>query len=587
MMRFCFLNSLALLSLIFGSSAMAQGTAVQDKQAVLESPVKAISSDAGIVIRFKQPKQTIRKVIGFVNQVDRQAGGYAAIGSGGIGAMISNPTQLGVDKTRDWWMTVYFRGKQEPTIAFAIPAEDVETLKESTTGNMTFVVYNNWVIYSPDAETAKRFERQINRGKTDIQSAMSKETLTSFERGDVSVYVNLKQITTQYAAEIKEAKERLDEELKNNLELNTGDPNIDPEALQRLIQQGMQLFLQGIDDAQGLTIALGFQEKNFLIEEFLQLDEDSKTSKLLQDHQTSNLAFLNQLPPDQLAYIGAHGNFQKLMELGGSALGIFGGENKKLQKKMKKGAELSKEIKFKGQFTAMNLDTESKDGALRTITVTQATPVEKLKNLSREMSTLTNDYNFGGVKQKVDLKIDAEEYGTEKADVMRLTQDFEAIPDPLGIRKQFMEIFYGGEGMVTRMIYLNDRVIQLVGGSREYVQQSLDFIKKADSPSNVISQARMQLSPKANVIVLADFGQAVLSGMKLAAKAKRNEIPLTTEDLKDLEVENSYLGFSLALEKDSVRARSSIPALQVKGWVTLGKFFYELSKRQQGFDPDI
>jgi hypothetical protein len=138
--------------------------------------------------------------------------------------------------------------------------------------------------------------------------------------------------------------------------------------------------------------------------------------------------------------------------------------------------------------------------------------------------------------------------------------------DPLQIQAKMNEILYGPEGMVTRTLYLKDRMAQSIGGDKADAQAMLDAIngKNAVGGQASFQSARKQLLPQANIIGLLDLPGTIASGLEIAIQAGA-PVPLGDNDIKTIRGEPSYLGFSVATDGNGLRAKTVVPVTQMQG----------------------
>ena len=194
----------------------------------------AISTDASVVFRVKKPKATLEKLASLVDLVQPGFGGQVRTNGMAIGAAIANPTLAGVDMDNDWWVAVFASADStEPVIVYVIPGTDLKAMKEALGDEVQFIEHETWGVYTSDEDTAKDIAALL-KGEGDdesISTEMDKESTTAFNKGDLSVFVNISQLTEEYKDQLTAAQDKLKEALDNIPEEATAAQGINSEAL--------------------------------------------------------------------------------------------------------------------------------------------------------------------------------------------------------------------------------------------------------------------------------------------------------------------------------------------------------------------
>ena len=550
-----------------------------------DSPVEAIPDSAGVVIRLKNPQATLRKIAGFAKQVDPRLAQQVTQMTQAIGVPISNPKLAGVDPKRDWWIAVFPTTDGKPSTAFAIPTINADAMRKALAGKFKFVEHEKWLLYTEDAATAKKIrDRSGGRGKS-IASAIDSESKLVMGRGELSVYVNVPQIREIYKEQLDAAQTEIDAAMQELSNLAPEVQGLNLEPVFEMYADILRGLLQAVNDTEGFTLAVTVKTRSIDIEEYLKVVGDSPTDKFLQSHAPSEMKRLTQLPADKLMYIGFHGDMKTLTEWAMKfTMAMFPQEGEDAKKIKEAVAELTK-LEIGSVLMSFGLG-DLKSGAIRTAAVTEEKPADKVRELTRKMSIAMAKMSFGGVKQEVELKADAEKYGQHSADIMTVKQKFSPELDPTGMQQKIVDVMYGPEGMTTRIVYLPDMVLQTMGGGKEAMTELLDALEdggsgSSRSPRGIHRTTRSQLLEKANVLVLVDLPGLVADAVSLVLKDGQIPIPIDAESLKDLKLKRSYLGFALATEPQGVRMLTRIPIGQVQGFAKLFSVFQGLAKKPQ------
>src|SRR3954451_5556638 len=96
-----------------------------------DSPLEGVPEPAAVLVRLKSPEATTKKVSDFASQIKAEYGQTITQSAGALGAVIQNPMQAGVDKSRDWWLVVFGEAGHAPSVVYAVPATDAALMKRT------------------------------------------------------------------------------------------------------------------------------------------------------------------------------------------------------------------------------------------------------------------------------------------------------------------------------------------------------------------------------------------------------------------------------------------------------------------------
>jgi hypothetical protein len=214
-------------------------------------------------------------------------------------------------------------------------------------------------------------------------------------------------------------------------------------------------------------------------------------------------------------------------------------------------------------------------GILRTVMITEMKDPKKMRELAKKMYEVFNEVEIAGVTQTYDLKADAEKYGKYSADVLTVTQEFDENNPQAESQEKTMTLLYGPDGMVSRMVYLKDRVVQTMGGGKAAMTKALQGVEPTGSgatPPPAFEATRRKLGDKLNAVILIDLPGLVANGLKVATEGDTPVLPfpVNPEALKALTAgKPSFLGLALSLEPEAIRTKIVLPVEQLQG---LAKF---------------
>jgi hypothetical protein len=556
------------LATMFGEQSTAR--AVDDATPVL--PEGAL-----VMMRLSAPQRSLVKWRKFATSLDESYGPFVTEWSGMLGEMIVNPELAGVDGSRDWWLAVYPGAGGAPEIVYAIPTKKADFMQFGLGESIHFAKIRNWGVYSADEEAGKRV-LQLSAGEIKSAAAtLDAKSKKLLLHGDLTVHVNLTAVKSKYRTELDLARDELDKALKEITGKLPGQQGGDSKLMAEMYGKIANGVLQGIDDSRGFTFSGLVGLRGVQFEEYLAVTPNSPTAKFLQSQPPSEMKLLEKLPVAQHGYFGLHGDANSLMKWSMEMSAMFMQGDAASRKSMQELAAQFATLRFGDYLWSLGPD-ESGEGLFQMATVTQVTPIKRMQELTRKMPAVMSKLETPGIKQTMSLKIEAEKYGAYSADILTLKQEAGVNADPLGAVKKISDTIYGPDGMVTRIVYTADKMVQTIGGGRTAMQnvlQRLGFGGGRIASNVLVRNVRRELDKKANLIVLIDIPSLIVDTLLVLSIDENNPLPFDTDTIAGLDVKKSYLGFSLAAESEGIRAQTHIPTAQMVNLARLGEFAME------------
>ena len=544
-----------------------------------ETALDAISTDASLVIRLKNPKATIAKVADLADVVVPNSGDSIRNHPSKLGDMISNPTLAGVNMESDWWVAVYATGgEQEPDVVFIIPASDLKAMKEALGNDVKFTEYGKFGVYTTDADAATKTAARIKGEGKSIHTLADKDSSALFEGGDVSVFINVPQLAAAYKTDIDEFKDNVNEKIENAPQGLPGG-SFDPQQMSEIVQKVLGFLTQGLSDTQSCTVAATISKEGLNFEDLVKLKAGTPTDKLLARSAPSPLANLSALPSGYLGYFGLSwdmSDFTKLSEwlLGAGATGVKPEAAKTVESTLKEMAKL----KFGSIATAFGLG-DMDEGAVRSVTMTEVDNPTKMRELTLKTMKAMGTVENQGIKQTFTVKPDAEKYGKNSADVVSVKTEFNEADNPFvaALMGRVNAAMFGPDGMTTRVVYLKDRVVQTLGGGKQAMNDVLASLDKkpADTAKSPAQQTRGKLGAKSNLLVLWDIPGTVAKIAAIVVESQTVPIPVDPDAIKELQSKPSYTGLSAATEPQGLRVKTVVPVEQMQAVAKIVKFLQE------------
>ncbi|OAI54869.1 hypothetical protein AYO47_09785 [Planctomyces sp. SCGC AG-212-M04] len=173
-----------------------------------------------------------------------------------------------------------------------------------------------------------------------------------------------------------------------------------------------------------------------------------------------------------------------------------------------------------------------------------------------------------GLKQESKIEQDAESYGSAKADIVTVKQEFDDAADPTGQARQMQAMMFGPNGIQSRVVYQKDKFITTMGGGKEAMTEALKSVD-GSAKSEAVGQYRKGLIESPNLLFLVDVPGLAVQGMRVASAIPGVPLQINAAMLDSLKFDKSYMGFSAAAEKDAVRSKSRVPVEQLRSLFSL------------------
>ncbi|MBX3441465.1 MAG: hypothetical protein KF774_03600 [Planctomyces sp.] len=534
-----------------------------------DGPLNQFASDTDVVVRFKTPKATIEKVARMVDKIQPGFGAMVRQNSPAIGMLISNPALTGVDQTKDWYIAIHTNGPDQPSVVFAIPTTNAKAADAALGEQFSSHAAGGWLYYSEDEDALPGDSAPVQA----LAGVMRGEPTTLFERGDISIFVNIANLTTKYADELEQAQEQAAMAIQQIGEQAPPTPGMDIGALLNAYSEIFNHLIRGAQDTQQLTIAATIADDGILFEDYLSFTSGSSTANALRNHPRNAMAGLTKLPADATVLFGASADMQQLTAWGMSFSSSMLGDNQDLKAQLDTFNTGIKSITFGPMIGSFSLGNPA-DGMFRTVSVMEVSPVEKYRDMMRSLSESMGRVEMNGITQETTVQRDAESVGSDKVDIVTVVQDFDENLDPTGMQKQMQGVMFGPEGLATRMLYQKGRVVSSLGGGKAALEAA---VRNLDgTASGQIEAGRKGMIDDPNLLVLIDLPGLAMQGIKAASEIPGLPLPIDGQAVDNLKLPQSYIGFSAAVEPDAVRIKTRIPVEQAQSLIAIGFFFQQM-----------
>ena len=540
-------------------AAMLMALAVGGLASAADSPLSAFPDSTDVLVRIKAPKATIDKAASLVEAIQPGFGAMVRQNAVALGALISNPSLQGVDQTKDWYIAVQTKGGGEPAVVFGIPVTNADMAKQGLGEGFKSKAHGSWLFYSEDEAALPASATSSSA----VEAAMKGEPSTVFEKGDVAVFVNLAHLIEAHGNEITAGVEQI----KGALSQIPPQPGVDPEATKKMYADMIDYVTQGLRDSVQCTIAFNVGAEGMTFEDYLSFAPRSKTSTLLGEQKTSAMELAGKLPPEAVMIFGASGDTKRLIDWSMNMTKAMTGKTPGATKALDDFMNGISNLKFGSMVGGMSLQ-QGENGLFKNVVIMEVNDAQKYKELARTMSKAMPKVETAGLKQETKIETDAESYGSTKADVITVKQEFDDTADPTGQARQMQALMFGPNGMQSRVVYQKDKLIMSMGGGKDAMTEAL---KASDSAtkSEAVASFRKGLIESPNILFLVDVPGLAVQGMRVASGIPGVPLNINPAMLDSLKFDKSYMGFSAAAEKDAVRSKTRIPVEQLRSLFSL------------------
>lgn len=526
-----------------------------------DDPLDAFPAETGVVLRLASPNELADKSGAFLKNAAPQFAQLAGQLGPGLGSLIGNPTLAGVDPARPWYVAVLPRPQGAPSLAFAAPAADAAAVKKAVGQGYTFADYENWVVYSLDAEAVKKIQARIGGEGKPVREAVGGAVGEVFGGGDAAVFLNIPVLREAYKPQIEEAKRHL----ADAAELPAG-ANPAMRAGADVHRKAIEALLKAVEDMTAVAVHVAVGEKAVTAEAVVLVTPGSRSAEFLANQAPSEFPLLGKLPRGRVMYYAMAGDLSELVSASTRMTSGLYPQNEELKKRL----EELKNFTFSEVAGLFELG-DLKDGVYRGVTVAKVDEPEKYLALAREMIKAMGHVESPGLQQDVTLQPEAETVDGVKVDLMKVVMTPDPNADPTGAGRKFVEVFFGKEGMTQRMAVADGLFVQAVG-SQEVMAEALAAVRGGgigDEATAEAAEAARAALGKANVLVLLDVPRLLSGGVRLAIESGQVPLPLDRQAVETVRLVPSFTGATVTAGPNELRFRATLPAEQVRGTVDL------------------
>ena len=554
----------------FGIAILASTLTAQAAKA----PVEAFPAESAVVIRVADVDKSVTKIKDLVAAVDPAQAEVAGASLGGFsGVLIDNPARLGVKEGTDWWFAgIAEKGAPKPALVIAVEAADVSAIKDAVGEDYTYVEYENWLLYSKDADAMKKVELCVKGTAKNVSKAADMKSQMMIMKADLGVFINIKQLVTDYQPELDAAQANLDIILDAAAAeaQAAAVPGVDIEQMMDMYGDLAKVLLKSLNDLDGCLVSMSVAEEGIQFEEYLAVTPGSPTSLYLAGSKSGAMESFAQLPTNELMYAGIHLDMSAMVKWSAEFMSSILGSEDFDQEKIESLAKEMSSQEMNGYVSSFNLG-DLATGLFKFAAIYDVKDGTSAREIYKQMFAAMSNIDSPFLKQTMTYEENAETVDEKPVDKMTLTQEFispvegegelnEQQAQAKAMQEMAMQMMYGPEGAVSRIVYLKDQVLATTGGGSEALSA---LMKSAGSPetSTAFNATRSKLAEKANVMILFDLSSLIVKGVEVASAT--GMLPPGALALDG--IEPSYLGYSLSISAAGLDAKAHIPTEQIRG----------------------
>ena len=440
------------------------------------------------------------------------------------------------------------------------------TVSDDGAQEIFFVDRKEYVVVTPLKEIAAAFTKT----QAGLDGKLNKAQAAKFLSSDFGIYGDMEAVNKEHAADIKAARESVDELLK------TAEKQ-DDKSMKMALSMAKQLIgplFQAVADSQAALVTAEVRPGGVALHYEVGFLADSTTAGLLKDSKLAAFKDLEKLPAGQFAYVGVSISPALTKLIGPLMQGLAADPDSKGAKALTEAFE---------QWVKAGPTEQVVSSAMPPAGVSVLKCAEPEKAVKAALAMMQAQGEEGGLqsaylKGKPEVKPDAEKYKDVAFTYIHMEFDFDKLfpataggkEIPEAMRKQQREMMQKimGESMTTWLGADGKVVLQVTAKDWDAAQKLLDQYYKGTNPAGddkAFVTARKELPAEATVVELIDamqYANLILSFVKPALEASGAKLPVTLPE--PVKGQPGYLGFAAGLKGDAASIDFVVTAESVK-----------------------
>ncbi|QDU42822.1 hypothetical protein Mal52_12900 [Symmachiella dynata] len=541
-----------------------------------ENPGDWFSDDAIIVVRVRQPKATMAKVVSFVYSAAPMYTPLLLSNESDILEFTNEPLFKATDLDHDFWWAMFNDEAGEAVSAFIVRTRDddevINELNELIADDASESVlrHGRYVIIATAQPTLDQIQKRIDGQGTSWRESISPEQKKTFETGDLSVHVNTRHV---YDIVRKNADDDVvaHKEFRNSLTQMLFNA-YDEEAVLKFVSR--EILEKGADAIVGAAgVAISATVDHTGIETEILIDHDLDRENVKQKpHALSNFQVLHRMPPDRQCYVAGTA---PIPSPAGWFLNVIDVDNHD----DKDAPTLTEQGKIQRRLRKLKYGQWSVAFSLPTITLPEfrLDEVAEIENpqahrlMNNNLAIIQTQFKEFREKRAYELLDGVEQFGDRTADIHRITYKKSDEENEDTHAK-----IYGSNGLVSRCVYEGNLFVNTIGGGIQAMQEALQRTHATDI-ANLrpgLAATRTKLPENSSFILLLDAASVFASLTQLDEGVANHEGKLG--EIVDLGIKmakptQSFCGVAFALESEQARLNLYVPIEQLR---TNSPFFF-------------
>lgn len=537
-------------------------------------PLDLFAKDADVIIRLKSPDATIEKLAELAEAIQPGTGSMIRDNAIFLGQGISNPALAGVDQSRDWYIVAFSQADAPPQVVFAIPAIDTDDMVAALGDEMTTAVHDSWVLYTDEEELPA-----APVSGEELSTLLSDSARKTIDSGELSVVLNVAHLNKTYGEQLEAFEGQILDVLNNLRFAVPQNQGVNVGAIFEVYGDLLEMLFRSVRDTRMVSVVVQLDDTGVSIEKLVEFEADSETGMAFKAGAPTELPLARKLPRNAPIYFALGRGLEELTAWGWKMSTIMLPEGDALELLEEQIAEM-RNVKMSSQQMAFTLGN-FENGLFRTAAIVEVEPAEKMRELTQKTLESMSEIEFEGFRQTTEFEPAAESYGEYSADIVRIRQEFTEGPAQ-EMQQRMQEMMFGPEGMESRLLFMEGKYVQTMGGGRDAMQEALQQLESTSD--NGIEVGLKPLLDNPDAFMLVDIPSLIAQGARIAAQIPEIPVPLEEQMIDNLNLQRSFTGFAWRVEESASRVQLHIATEQIRGFAKIGVLGAALFQQSQAFE---
>lgn len=427
-----------------------------------------------------------------------------------------------------------------------------------------------WVFYTEREDIVKSlaFDPATQPGLSKVFAARAAELAGE---GDAAVLVNIARLIEVYGDKLDEQRDKLRRQIDNlPKEFLGGDSSaVDPRATKKMYSDLAELVINAAYDAEWAAGRVSFNAAGVSLAALVGIKGETVTNDLVVENPPTAFETLGLLPAGAPVYYAYSAYPPSLAEWRRDYLKLAYGESSDVTERLLIALKASLAAEAATTVGSFALPS-GVDTSLATVSLTQAKDPEKLRGSVAVSEPAANRQDTPLFSQSVEVTANAETYQDRSVDLLTTRFKFKDVSDPgQAVGQKFMEKLFGGNEVQGRMTTLEGMLVEVGGNDAKYLRNAVDALQSGEKVlalDESYAITRDQLPEKANLLLLLNAPRLVVDLVGIFKSIPPLDMVLAQAPINlGVQPATSYVGISLATERQGVRLDAYLPVTQPQG----------------------